>query len=179
MKIRQIHHVAYRCRDAKETVEFYRDLLGMDYLLAFAENEVPSTKEPDPYIHVFLDAGDGNVLAFFELPNSPEMGRDPNTPAWVQHIAFALEQYDDLLTCKTHLEKNGVDVLGPVDHGLFDSIYFFDPSGHRLELAVDKGTDEDRARAKAVADEMLEEWSRTKKAPRLAAWLHAKEFEQA
>ena len=88
MKVKKIHHVAYRCNDAKQTVAFYRDVLGMDYLLAFAENEVPSTKEPDPYMHVFLDAGNGNVMAFFELPNSPQMGRDPNTPEWVQHIAI-------------------------------------------------------------------------------------------
>ena len=121
----------------------------------------------------------GNVLAFFELPNSPEMDRDSNTPEWIQHIAFALGEYDELLVCKAHLEKNGVDVLGPVDHGLFDSIYFFDPNGHRPEFAVDKGTDEERARTKAVADEMLEEWSRTKKAPRQTAWLHCRALEDA
>ena len=176
MNIKQIHHVAYRCRDAKETVAFYRDVLGMDYQLAFAENEVPSTKEPDPYMHVFLDAGNGNVLAFFELPNSPPMGRDPNTPEWVQHLAFRLESKDELLAAKAHLEAAAIDVLGPVDHGLFDSIYFFDPNGHRLEFAADKGSTADRARAKAVADEMLEEWSRTKRAPRQAAWLHADEL---
>ena len=172
-----IHHVAYRCRDAKETVNFYREHLGMDYLLAFAENEVPSTREPNPYMHVFLDAGGGNVLAFFELPEEPEMGRDPNTPEWVQHIAFALESREALLGARDDLEEKGIDVLGPVDHGLFDSIYFFDPNGHRLEFAADKGTDADRARARAVADEMLEEWSRTRRAPRQAAWLHAGEFD--
>ena len=63
-----IHHVAYRCKDAKETVEFYRDVFDMDYTTAFAEDYVPSTGEYDPYMHVFLDAGNGNVLAFFELP---------------------------------------------------------------------------------------------------------------
>ena len=172
-----IHHVAYRCRDAKETVNFYREHLGMDYLLAFAENEVPSTREPNPYMHVFLDAGGGNVLAFFELPEEPEMGRDPNTPEWVQHIAFALESREALLRARDDLEEKGIDVLGPVDHGLFDSIYFFDPNGHRLEFAADKGTDADRARARAVADVMLEEWSRTRRAPRQAAWLHAGEFD--
>ena len=88
MKIQRIHHVAYRCKDAKETVEFYKNHLDMGFVLAIAENEVPSTKEPDPYMHVFMDAGQGNVLAFFELPNSPEMGRDGNTPGWVQPIAF-------------------------------------------------------------------------------------------
>ena len=75
--LQRIHHVAYRCRDAKETVEWYGRVLGMAYTTAFAENTVPSTGEDDPYMHVFLDAGGGNVLAFFELPQQPEMGRDP------------------------------------------------------------------------------------------------------
>ena len=70
----------------------------------------------------------------------------------------------------------GLDVLGPVDHGIFDSIYFFDPNGHRLELAADKGTDAEMAALKAVADDMLEEWSRTRKAPQHAAWLHDPEL---
>ena len=61
----RIHHVAYRCKDAKETVEFYQRVLGMDYVTAFAEDHVPSTGAYDPYMHIFLDAGGGNVLAFF------------------------------------------------------------------------------------------------------------------
>ncbi len=69
--VQRIHHVAYRCRDAKETVEWYERHLQMRFVLAIAEDEVPSTKEPDPYMHVFLDAGGGNVLAFFELPERP------------------------------------------------------------------------------------------------------------
>ena len=172
MNLTGIHHVAYRCRDARRTVAFYRDHLGMAFKLAIAENKVPSTGEDDPYMHVFLDAGGGNVLAFFELPNSPEMDRDRNTPEWVQHIAFAIADSDELLATKARLESAGIEVTGPVDHGIFDSIYFFDPDGHRLELACDKGSAADLARLKVVADDMLEEWSRTKRAPRHAAWLH-------
>jgi len=172
MKINRIHHVAYRCKDAKQTVEFYRDLLDMDFMLAIAENEVPSTKEPDPYMHVFLDAGQGNVLAFFEIPNSPEMGRDENTPAWVQHIAFEVGSMDELLEAKERLEKAGVDVLGPTDHTIFKSIYFFDPNGHRIELAANTGKPGMLEELKRVAPDMLEEWSKTKKAPKHAAWLH-------
>ena len=51
-----IHHVAYRCKDAKETVAFYRDVLEMEFQIAFAEDHVPSTGAYDPYMHVFLDA---------------------------------------------------------------------------------------------------------------------------
>ena len=130
MKIKRIHHVAYRCNNAKETVEFYQRVMGMDFQLAIAEDEVPSTKEPDPYMHVFMDAGNGNVLAFFEVPNSPPMQKDPNTPDWVQHIAFEVEDMSSLLAAKAHIEAEGLDVLGPVDHTIFKSIYFFDPNGH-------------------------------------------------
>ena len=58
-----IHHAAYRCRDAQETVAFYKQALDMDLLLAISEDRVPSTKAPDPYMHIFLDAGRGNVLS--------------------------------------------------------------------------------------------------------------------
>jgi glyoxylase I family protein len=168
----RIHHVAYRCRDAKETVEWYGRVLGMDYLSAFSEDTVPSTGEHDPYMHVFLDAGGGNVLAFFELPGRPAMGRDANTPEWVQHIAFEVADEEALMAAKAHVEAQGVEVIGPTHHGIFRSIYFFDPNGHRIELAANIGTPEQLAELKRVAMPMLEEWSVTKKAPRHAAWLH-------
>ena len=164
--------MAYRCIDAKETVNFYRDLLGMEFKLAIAEDKVPSTGAPDPYMHVFLDAGNDNVLAFFELPNSPEMGRDDQTPDWVQHIAFEVTSFEELTRYKERIEDLRLEVIGPINHGIFDSIYFFDPNGHRLELAVNKGTEEQMQQLKDVAEEMLEEWSVTKKAPQQAAWVH-------
>jgi glyoxylase I family protein len=172
-RLQRIHHVAYRCKDAKETVDWYRRVRGMDYTTAFAEDKVPSTGEDDTYMHVFLDAGGGNVLAFFELPTQPEMDRDRNTPGWVQHIAFEVADLDALLAAKAHVEAQGIEVLGPTYHGIFKSIYFFDPNGHRLELACNIGTPEQLAELRAVAPAMLEEWSRTKRAPRHAAWLHA------
>ncbi|MEZ4459029.1 MAG: VOC family protein [bacterium] len=175
MQIEQIHHVAYRCKDAKETVNWYRDNLNMDFVLAIAEDRVPSTGEDDPYMHVFMDAGNGNVLAFFELPTKPEMGRDPNTPVWVQHIAFKVKDRATLLEFKAHLEGRGIDVLGVTDHSLFHSIYFFDPNGHRIELACpDPEEDAMLEKLNTVKWEMLEEWSQTKRAPKHADWLHAK-----
>lgn len=179
MKVDRIHHVAYRCRDAKETVLWYQKMLMMDFVLAIAEDQVPSTKEPDPYMHIFLDAGGGNVLAFFELPTKKPMGRDPNTPDWVQHIAFKVKDRETLLAYREHLEANGVEVLGVTDHGAFHSIYFFDPSGHRVELACpDPNEAETLRKLDAVKWDMLEEWSQTKRAPRHAAFLHEHEFKQ-
>jgi catechol 2,3-dioxygenase-like lactoylglutathione lyase family enzyme len=180
MKIDRIHHVAYRCKDAKETVNWYVDNLNMDFILAIAENHVPSTHEPDPYMHVFLDAGNDNVLAFFELPTKPEMGRDPNTPEWVQHIAFKVKDRETLIAFKEKLEKNGVEVLGITDHSIFHSIYFFDPNGHRVELATPEPNGEEMlSKLDAVKWDMLEEWSKTKRAPKHAAWLHENELDDA
>ncbi len=177
MNLKRIHHVAYRCIDARQTVEFYQRVLNMDFVLAIAEDQVPSTKAPDPYMHVFLDAGMGNVLAFFELPNSPVMDRDHNTPDWVQHIAFELDSMADFRAARTALENEGLDVVGPTNHGIFQSLYFRDPNGHRIELVINTCTDQEMAELHQVAPAMLEEWSRTKKAPQHAAWLHSKEFE--
>lgn len=168
----KIHHVAYRCRDAKETADWYAAHLGMTFTTAFAEDYVPSTGAYDPYMHIFLDCGGGNVIAFFELPNQPDMGRDENTPAWVQHIAFEVGSVEELEAAKARLEAAGIEVIGPTYHGIFRSIYFFDPNGHRLELACNIGTEEQYAELRRVAPLMLEEWSQTKKAPRHADWLH-------
>jgi catechol 2,3-dioxygenase-like lactoylglutathione lyase family enzyme len=172
MLIRKVHHVAYRCIDAKETVEWYEKHLGMNFVLAIAEDEVPSTKEPDPYMHVFLDAGQGNVLAFFELPTRTPMGRDTNTPVWVQHLALEVDSVETLVATKARLEAAGIEVVGPTDHTIFKSIYFFDPNGHRLELAANTATPQMMKRLDEVKRDMLDEWSRTKRAPRHAAWMH-------
>ncbi len=178
MKLCRIHHAAYRCKDAKQTVDWYVKHLDMKFLLAIAEDQVPSTHSDDPYMHVFLDAGNGNVLAFFELPNAPAMGRDENTPDWVQHIAFELENLEMLEQSKARLEAAGISVLGITDHTIFRSIYFFDPNGHRLELAVNTGTPEMYQKLDQVKWDMLEEWSRTRRAPKHAVWMHQKEFER-
>ena len=172
MLVQKIHHVAYRCKDARETVEWYARHLDMKFVLAIAENEVPSTKAPDPYMHVFLDAGGGNILAFFELPTQAPMGSDPNTPDWVQHLAMEVDSLDTLLATKARLEAAGIAVVGPTDHTLFQSIYFFDPNGHRLELAANTATAEMFRLLDEVKWPMLEEWSRTRQAPAHARWMH-------
>lgn len=181
IQVEKIHHVAYRCKDAKETVQWYKKNLNMDFILAFAEDHVPSTKAFDPYMHLFLDAGHGNVLAFFELPTQPDMGRDENTPKWVQHIALKVKDRAALIEAKAHLEANGIDVLGITNHGIFHSIYFFDPNGHRLELAYDdeKAPEKIAMITEEMKHEMLEQWSKTKRAPHHTHFLHANELDTA
>jgi glyoxylase I family protein len=163
MDIKQLHHVAYRCKDARETTEFYTKVLGLEYEMALSEDRVPSTGEEHPYLHVFFRMDDGSYVAFFELRDAPAMGRDANTPAWVQHLALRVADEEALLRNKRRIESHGVQVLGPVDHGICKSIYFFDPNGHRLELTVDCMTPQMKRELASTRDAMLDEWSRARK----------------
>ena len=63
---------------------------------------------------------------------------------------------------KERLEGLGIEVLGPTNHDDFIlSIYFFDPSGHRLELTVNT-CDKDRHTVfENEAYDILDLWSET------------------
>ena len=135
MTVQRLNHVAYRCRDAKETTEFYVDVLGLPLAHTIVQDRVPSTQEYAPHAHIFFELGDGSYLAFFDVPSAPEDGPDAS-PWWVKHIAFETDSMPKLLAAKARLEKHGVQALGPKDHDFCQSIYFMDPDGHRLEITV-------------------------------------------
>ena len=166
MPVQKLHHVVYRCNDAEETATFYTEVLELDYAVAVSEDHVEANGELNPFFHLFLEMKDGRWLAFFELPNCPPMQMDPNTPDWVQHLALEVESEEELLRMKKKIEDAGVDVVGPKDHVFCTSIYFFDPNGHRMELAHQKGTPEMMEGFRRTARPMLEKWQQTKKVQR-------------
>ena len=130
----KLDHMAFRCRDAKETVDFYEKYLDMELVAAVTDTHVQSTKEYCPHIHVFMAMKDESCIAFFEVPEAPDMTHDPNTPDWVQHLAVQVDDYDTIIEMKQRLESDGIRTWGPKDGHLCVSLYFFDPNGHRLEL---------------------------------------------
>lgn len=164
MLVKSLHHVAYRCKNAKKTAEFYTRALGLKYKMAVSADTVLSTGEYSPHFHLFFEMEDGSSVAFFEVPESPDMGFDPNTPDWVQHLALRVGSMEELLAAKKRLEGMGIEVLGPADHRICRSIYFHDPSGHRLELTYPTETPEMVAAMQRAAPAMLEQWDKTKRA---------------
>lgn len=139
MLCKKLHHAAFRCRDAAETVKFYTEILGLKFTHAMGEDHVPSTGKYSPHVHIFFEMEDGSHIAFFECPKDPgeTSGRDPATPGWIQHFAFEVDSMETLLAAKQDMEAKGLKVVGVTNHDDFiSSIYFFDPSGHRLELTV-------------------------------------------
>lgn len=156
--LRKLHHVAYRCKDAGETVEFYTKLLGLKFAHALSNDFVPSTKAWSPHLHIFFEMDDGSYIAFFEVPCSPPAQKDQNTPEWVQHLALEVDDEKTLLAAKKRLEDAGVKVIGVVDHGFCDSIYFFDPSGHRMEMTIRQDSPEERVTFAQEAPSVLKTW---------------------
>ncbi len=160
--IEQLHHFAYRCRDAEETRHFYEDLLGLPLYHIIQSDYVPSTGEYCPYTHFFFRLRDGSFIAFFDLGDDVKPAPSPNTPAWVNHIAFRVDSVQALEDTKARLQAHGVEVLGVTDHHIFKSIYFFDPNGIRLELAAQVADAAHMERESHSAHARLAEWTARK-----------------
>jgi glyoxylase I family protein len=157
-----LHHSAYRCRDAEETRHFYEDILGLPLIHVVTADHVPSTGENTPFAHVFFRMTDGSCIAFFDLGDNVTAEPSPNTPAWVNHIAFNVPSLDALNAMKARLEAHGIKVLGITDHEFVNSIYFFDPNGVRLEFTT-QVVGEDRIQEYAnEAHSALKAWNEHK-----------------
>ena len=160
--IHQLHHYAYRARDAEETRHFYEDILGLPLYHIIQSDYVPSTGEYCPYTHFFFRLQDGSFIAFFDLGDDEAALPSPNTPLWVNHISFRVSTVADLEAMKARLQADGVEVLGVTDHHIFKSIYFFDPNGVRLELTAQLADDVQMKRESATAHARLAEWTARK-----------------
>ena len=123
MKLTKIDHVAYITSDMEKTIRFYRDLLGM---------RLETGVGHEGFRHYFFRAGDSYV-AFFEYDEARPMeynkfhGAKTDLPIGFDHISFTVSSREDLYAMKDKLEAADIKVDGAIDHGVFWSIYFFDP----------------------------------------------------
>lgn len=160
--ILQLHHYAYRARDAEETRHFYEDILGLPLYHIIQSDYVPSTGEYCPYTHFFFRLQDGSFIAFFDLGDDVAAEPSPNTPRWVNHIAFRLNSLPELEAMKARLQAHGIEVIGVTDHHIFKSIYFFDPNGIRLELSAQVADEFQMLQESKTAHQRLGEWTARK-----------------
>ena len=133
----QLNHVAYITTDTAATAEFDTQVLGMDFVAAVMDDAIPSTGDPVPYFHSFFRMKSGETVAFFEAPELPEQSAAAHPAHNIfNHLALEVESPTVVDAWRDWIVSQGVEVIGPVDHKIIYSIYFYDPNGIRLELTT-------------------------------------------
>ncbi|MBV8235518.1 MAG: VOC family protein [Acidimicrobiia bacterium] len=122
---RGVHHVALISSDVERTVEFYQDLLE------FPLTEMFENRDYGGSTHFFFDIGNGNALAFFDLPGL-DLGAYSEVLGGLHHLAISMPP-DRWQHVKDKLDEAGVEYA----HVDGSSLYFRDPDGARLELISD------------------------------------------
>lgn len=136
-----VHHLAFSTADLKTQIEFFSDVLGIPLVAIFEMHGVPGG------IHAFLQANERCLVSFVQLPAVAEIeieygkthagnGALPSAPGTLQHLALRVDDEDALLALRDRIRSRGVNVLGPIDHGLCQSIYFAGPEALTLEIAT-------------------------------------------
>ncbi len=122
---RGLHHFALICSDVRRTIEFYQGVLEFPLTEIFENRDYPGSN------HFFFDIGQGNLLAFFDLPGL-DLGPYAEVLGGLHHLAISVtpEKWEHL---RAKLDAAGVDYMVESEA----SIYFRDPDGARLELLAD------------------------------------------
>jgi catechol 2,3-dioxygenase-like lactoylglutathione lyase family enzyme len=127
---RGVNHLALVTPDMDATVRFYVGVLGM---------RLVCTTMAGPMRHYFFEIGDGNTVAFFEVPGMETFAKPAGGPSdraiQLDHISFNVPDEHALDMLRKRLEAAGSEITGVVDHGFVQSVYFTDPNGIALEAS--------------------------------------------
>lgn len=131
-----VDHTARPTWRLNETVEFYRDVLGLPLVHAITARGWGPPGHHD-FLHFFFDAGKGATIAFFYYIGSERPAKyEPESHHFYMatHTAWAVDSEEDLIRWKETLERRGVSVSPYTKHEILESIYFSDPNGYPLEI---------------------------------------------
>ena len=122
---RGVHHQALLCSDVERTIDFYQGLLGFPLTDLFENRDYAGST------HFFFDIGNGNALAFFDMPGL-DLGPYREVLGGHHHLAISMEP-EQWERAREALDAAGVSYA----HIDGSSIYFTGPDGERLELISD------------------------------------------
>ncbi len=139
-KVEGLHHLAVCTANMKEQIEFFTDKLGMELQALYWMHGVENTW------HGFLRLNDESSIAFVCNPDiagiprvlgSSHAGNPGANSAGgtMQHLAMKVANHEELMNMRDRLRSKGVPVMGPIEHGLCQSIYFAGPENLSLELS--------------------------------------------
>lgn len=140
-KANALHHLAVSTGDIKTQIAFFSDVLGTELVALYWMHGI------EGYWHAFVKLNDKESIAFVQSPAiaaiAPEIGVShagspvsPSAPGTMQHLALNVDSEADLLAMRDRIRSRGVAVLGPIDHGFCQSIYFAGPENLSLEIST-------------------------------------------
>ena len=138
-----IHHLALMTADVKRQIEFFSDVLGMKLKALYWMHGV------EGYFHAFMELNAHCSIAFVNAPAVKDIPTSfgvshagnpvkPCAAGTMQHLAFNVDNDDELLAMRDRIRSRGVRVLGPLDHGFCKSIYFGGPENLVLEVSASR-----------------------------------------
>lgn len=155
-----VHHAAYRCRDAEQTRWFYEEVLGLPLAAAMVFDHISGTEENRDYMHLFFELGDGNYIAFFDEPDRATPNSFDRKDSFDVHIAFEAESYDQMIAWQERINAQGKTCLGPIDHGFVKSVYMYDPNGIQVEITSKVDNYEAiMAEEKSHVEQIMRDWT--------------------
>lgn len=150
VKATGIHHLAIMSADIKSQIEFFSDVLGCKLSAIFDMHGVPGG------IHAFMHLDDHCYFSIVQLPAVKDIpveigvthagtGAGPSAAGTMQHLAFKVDTPDQLVAIRDRIRKKGVNVIGPINHGMCQSIYFGGPENMVLEVATSEAEIDQKA----------------------------------
>ncbi len=141
VRINGVHHLAINTADIKSQIEFFSDVLGAELVGLFWMHGVEGAW------HAFCRLNDRCSISFVEIPANHDVesqlgvthagtGAGASAPGTMQHLAFDVDTVEDLVGMRDRIRSKGINVMGQIDHGLCQSIYFAGPEGLTLEVAT-------------------------------------------
>ncbi len=136
-----INHLALSTNNMKEQIEYFTDVLGMRLVALYWMHGVQGCW------HGFLELNENSQIAFVFNPanagakvqhgvTQPGNMMAPSAPGTMQHVALNVDTLEDLLNIRDRIRSRGVNVTGPLNHGMCHSIYFHGPEDISLEIAT-------------------------------------------
>lgn len=144
-----LHHIAISVGDIKGQIEFFTQVCGMEMVALYWMHGVDQT------FHCFLKMNDTCSIALVHNEDIPKIEPvsgvsypsgwtgDNTAPGTMQHLALNVDTDEELFAMRDRLRANGYWVYGPLDHGMFKSIYFKGLENLMLEFASSEGRDTD------------------------------------
>ncbi|MFI5318193.1 MAG: VOC family protein [Myxococcota bacterium] len=145
-----IHHLAISTAEIKQQIAFMNDVLGLELVALYWMHGVAGAW------HGFLKLNDRSSIAFVQTPEVAKVERElgvshAGSPGGLsaggtmQHVALNVDSYEELLAFRDRIRSRGITVLGPIHHGMCDSIYFAGPEDLSLEIATSERPIDGRA----------------------------------